>query len=213
MPWATGFENGFCDYEQAGGFFEGEGEHRTVTSPAPRSGLFSAEFTVHTDTDQNQARCVRQGVLPQEAYYGAWYYVTTLATVVDGSLWNLFHFKGGDVSTKGLWDISLINTESGELELIVFDFLGGVVRKQSRAVPITIPIRTWFHIQFYLKRAADATGTIRLYQDNQLLVQATGIITDNSTWGQWYVGNIGEALTPPDSTLYVDDVTIDTQRR
>jgi hypothetical protein len=59
-----------------------------------------------------------------------------------------------------------------------------------------------------LKRAADATGEVALYQDGELLIQATDLITDDSSWGQWYVGNLAQGLTPPDSTLYVDDVTL-----
>ena len=32
--------------------------------------------------------------------------------------------------------------------------------------------------------------------------------TDDSNFGQWYVGNYADGLEPADSTLYVDDVTI-----
>ena len=34
-------------------------------------------------------------------------------------------------------------------------------------------------------------------------------MTDDSRWGQWFVGNYATALSPPSSTVYVDDVTID----
>ena len=47
-----------------------------------------------------------------------------------------------------------------------------------------------------------------LYQDGALLLEVTGIVTDDTDVAQWYVGNLAKALTPPDSTLYVDDVTI-----
>jgi hypothetical protein len=39
-------------------------------------------------------------------------------------------------------------------------------------------------------------------------VHLTGLATDNTDWGQWYVGNYATSLVPPSSTLYVDDVTI-----
>ena len=39
-----------------------------------------------------------------------------------------------------------------------------------------------------------------------------GLVTDNTDFGQWYVGNFADALTPPGSTLYVDDVTIRAAR-
>jgi hypothetical protein len=40
------------------------------------------------------------------------------------------------------------------------------------------------------------------------LFDLTNILTDDSSVGQWYVGNLATGLTPPASTLYVDDVTI-----
>ena len=207
IPWSAGFENEFCDYIDAGGFCYGGGLHKIVTSPV-HSGRYAAEFTVSTaDTMSNQARCVRQGILPTEAYYGAWYYIPATASLnTTDSLWNLWHFQGGDTSQEGLWDVTLVNASDGSLQLLVFDFLNGTVRKPTNPPPV--PIGVWFHIQFYLKRASDTTGAVRLYQDGKLLVEKTGIITDNSSWAQWYVGNLAKDLTPPDSTLYVDDVTI-----
>ncbi len=52
----------------------------------------------------------------------------------------------------------------------------------------------------------------RSTRTGQLLVEATGLQTDDTDWGQWFVGNIANALTPPDSTVYVDDITIGTSR-
>jgi len=212
VPWSTSFENGFCDFVKAGGFCLGGGTRRTVTTPVPKSGMFAAEFSVvTTDTMNIQARCVLQGALPNEAYYSAWYYVPALATLDStSSLFNLFHFRGGDASPDGLWDVTLVNSSNGDLELLVYDFLAPRVRKQTNPRPI--PIGRWFHIQFYLKRASDATGAIALYQDDELLVEASGIVTDNSSWAQWYVGNIAKGLTPPVSTVYVDQVTITKTR-
>jgi hypothetical protein len=73
---------------------------------------------------------------------------------------------------------------------------------------VPIPIQAWFQLELHLKRAADATGEVALYQDGQLLIDQKGLRTDDTSWGQWYVGNYADALTPPDFTLYVDDVTI-----
>jgi hypothetical protein len=209
VPWSTSFENGFCDYTQLAGFCFADpaASYEIVTSPV-HSGEFAAAFSVTTaDPTGYQARCVRQGALPSAAYYGAWYYVPTLAT--NSALWNLLHFQGGDPSSQhNLWDISLSNAANGDLQLFVFDSLNGAILTPANLTPI--PIATWFHIEFYLERAADATGKIALYQDGQLLLDASGLITDDSTWGQWYVGNIASGLTPPESTLYVDDVSIGT---
>jgi hypothetical protein len=209
VPWSTSVENGFCDYTQLAGFCFADtaASYEIVTSPV-HSGEFAAAFSVTTaDPTGYQTRCVRQGALPNAAYYGAWYYVPALAT--NSALWNLLHFQGGDTSAQhGLWDVSLSNAANGDLQLFVFDFLDGATLRPANLPPI--PIASWFHIEFYLERAADATGKIALYQDGQLLLDASGLITDDSSWGQWYVGNVASGLNPPESTLYVDDVSIDT---
>lgn len=207
IPWSSGFEQRFCDYTQLAGFCYSDpgASYEIVTTPV-HSGRYAAAFTVHSAEDAAiQARCVRQGGLPAEAYYGAWYFVPELAT--NDAVWNLLHFQGGEVSgLHGLWDVSLVNTPSGELQLMVFDFLNGVVRRPPTPVPI--PIGDWFHVQLYLKRAADDTGEVALYLNGRQLLRASDLITDDSEYGQWYVGNYANGLMPSDSTLYVDDVSI-----
>ena len=49
---------------------------------------------------------------------------------------------------------------------------------------------------------------ITLLQDGAQAVSLTGLVTDPTQWGQWYVGNYADDLTPPASTVYVDDVTV-----
>jgi hypothetical protein len=148
-------------------------------------------------------------VLPTAAYYGAWFFVPEQMEITE--LWNLVHFQGGDPSSQhGLWDISLVNGVDGELEVVVFDFLNGMGRHPQAPTPI--PIGAWFHLELYLKRAADATGEFALYQDGELLMEAANLVTDDTSWGQWYVGNLAIGLTSPESTVYVDDVTIRATR-
>ena len=211
MPWSTGFEHGFCDYEELAGFCYNEmlSSYETVTSPV-HSGRYAAAFHVTGDNlAGHQTRCVRQGELPTAAYYGVWYLVPAHATSND--LWNLVHFQGGDSTAQhGLWDISLENDSNGDLQVFVFDFLNG--RQYRSSTPNPIPIGTWFHLELFLKRAADATGEVALYQDGQLLFDMTNLVTDDTSWGQWYVGNYATGLSPPDSTLYVDDITIRSTR-
>jgi hypothetical protein len=67
-------------------------------------------------------------------------------------------------------------------------------------------------LEMYIKRAADTTGEVAVFQEGQVALDLTGLSTDDSQWGQWYVGNFANALVPPESTLYVDDVTISATR-
>jgi hypothetical protein len=215
VPWSSGFENQFCDYPSADepGWCYGfsPASFRVVSSPV-HSGQFAAEFTVLTGTDAGaspQARCARQGVLPAEAYYGAWYLIPEIATIAtDKDNWNLFHFQGGNsdaTSIHYLWDVSLVNGPAGNLNLHVIDALDSSKHPTSTK---SVPIGSWFHIVFYWKRAKDTSGEVALYQDEERVVDLTNLVTDDTDWGQWYVGNLASALQPPQSTVYVDDVSI-----
>ena len=216
VPWSTGFEEdgGFSDWSQpsTGGFcYElGGATYKIVTTPV-HSGQHSAAFTVDTATASStpsQARCVREGVLPPSAYYGAWYYVPVLVTSV-GTTWNLFHFQGAsapDAAVNDLWDLSLDNQADGSLAPGVYDAL---TAKALAAGP-AIPIGTWFHLEVFLKPSAADAGQIEVYLDDNLVFDLSGITTDPTRWGQWFVGNYATSLSPSTATLYVDDVTIDT---
>lgn len=208
VPWSTGFETGFCDFAQFGYCYERPGASHVVVSEPVHEGRGAAEFTVTSSPTEPQARCVLRGTMPRDAVYGAWYYVPALAR--NTANWNLFHFRSGapgalPADMHGIWDVSLGNGPDGSLHLYVLG-LDGVFRTPDPAPPI--PIGAWFHIQFRLKRAADATGAIALYQDGELLVDEVPAATDDGEFGEWYVGNLATGLTPRASTIYVDDVSI-----
>jgi len=212
IPWTTGFEDGFCGYLNAGGFCysNDQATYALVTSPV-HSGSSAASFSVAGTPEQRQARCVRHGALPSAAYYTAWYYVPAESSGTKD--WNLFHFQGGsgpDTSLDDLWDVSLAGQSDGSFQLYAYDFLRMMTRATSN-VP-SVPIRSWFKVEVYLKRAADNTGEFRLYQDDQLALELTNLVTDNTQYGQWYVGNLALSTPAPEATLFVDDVSIQASR-
>jgi len=211
VPWETSFNDGFCAFK-VDGFCYGDpqSENRIVREPT-HSPPFAAAFEIGIGTDAppipQQNRCVREGVLPEEAYYGAWFYLPTKATDATDN-WNLFHFQGGQPGGRldGLWDVSLAEGARGALVAIVYDRFNeshGVYRSTK-----AIPFGRWFQLEFLLKRAGDATGAVALFQDGAEVIRVDEIATDDTPFGQWYVGNWAQALTPSNYTLYVDDVTV-----
>ncbi len=207
-PWSTGFESGFCDYAAPSGFCYAEpgATYELVDSPA-HAGNHAAAFSVSAEAglDGNQTRCVRQGELASAAYYSAYFFIPTAPS--DAVNWNLMHFRSGDAAPfHGLWDVTLAEGAGGDFHVVVFDFL----RMQTRTTDTVpaVPIGSWFQLEVYLRRAADATGAFAVYQDGELALELNDLSTDDGEYGQWYVGNYAIALTPPESTLYVDDVAI-----
>jgi len=206
--WSTSFENGFCGYSDATGFCysDPDATHRIVESPA-RSGRRAAAFDITTEGSKRgqQTRCVREGLLPQEAVYGAWFYIPS-GTSSNGN-WNLMHFQGFDgENLRGLWDVSIATTNSGALRPFVRGFRGQSALNAEEDV--TLPTDEWFSLQFRLRREATPTGHVALFLNGELIVERRDIITDDSSWGQWYLGNLADNLTPTQSTIYIDDVTI-----
>jgi Polysaccharide lyase len=211
VPWSTSFEDRFCDYSAAIGYcYETGSAVYDIVSEPVHSGRYAAAFSVSTaGGGAHQARCVRQGVLPTSAYYGAWYYIPAPAKT-NGKNWNLLYFQGGDAPGRplnNLWNVTLVDGANDSLELVLFGTLPGRVYRPMTRTPI--PIGAWFHIELFLKRAADASGAVALYQDDVKLVDEKELVTDDgSAFEQWYVGNFSDGLTPANSTVYVDDVSI-----
>jgi hypothetical protein len=208
VPWSTGFEDGFCGFAIESGYCLASVDAAYFTTDSPvRSGRSAAAFSVATqDTvDGIQSRCVRRGVLPEEAYYGAWYFFPALVETPGN--WNLFHFQGGEGAARHeLWDVSIHNGDDGRLYLHVFNQLTDTIHNPPAAP--ALPIGEWVHVQLHLRRAADASGEVGLYQNGALLLRLTNIPTDDTTAGAWYVGNFADDLAPPELTVYVDDITI-----
>ena len=208
--WESGFEDGFCGYAKARGFCYSapDASYQIVDAPA-RSGRKAAAFTITTDEDQDgeQTRCVREGLLPRDAYYGAWFYIPG-GTTSSGN-WNLMHFRSASDETplEGNWDVSLVSTDDGRLVPWLRDYVGGSMIPPSS--DFEVPVDRWFSLTLRLLRESTATGAAALFLDGELVVERTDIVTDGEeTWGQWYVGNLATDLTPSGSTIYVDDVSI-----
>ena len=158
--------------------------------------------------DPHGGREHRTGVLPVEAYYGAWYYIPSdLSGAHD---WNLFHFQGGKPGglLHGLWDVSMTDSPGNGLSAFVFNAIQN--GHYGQADPKPIPRDRWFQLEFYLKRATDATGEVALYQDGEEVIRRTGLVTDDTPYGQWYVGNYAGAFDNSSAivSVYVDDVTV-----
>jgi hypothetical protein len=218
-PWQNGFEDGFCGYARAKGFCYQDplASYALVDAPV-HSGLRAARFSVTADDrDALQTRCVREGTLPVDAVYGAWFYLAGTAAVRGN--WNLMYFNGGPPDDlPGQWDVSIGDGDAGPLTLHLLNHLNNgeiipdLTPEDGGVAPVvpSVPVGEWFHVEFRYRRAKDATGIVALYQDGTLITQSRDIKTEGSSvmWGQWYVGNLADGVTPPDSTLYVDDVSI-----
>ncbi len=210
LDWQSGFEDGFCGYVRSRGFcYSVPGATYKIVDAPARSGRKAAAFTVSTDDDQDgdQTRCVREGVMPKDAYYGAWFYIP--GGTINHDNWNLMHFRNAaqGEAPRGDWDVSLVSTDDGRLVPLLADYVNDGPNPPSW--DFEVPVDRWFSLSLRLVRETTPTGVAALYLNGELVVERTDIVTvRDAAWGQWYVGNLATDLTPSDSTIYVDDVSI-----
>jgi hypothetical protein len=212
LPWQTGFEDGFVDYEQTGGecFASPTSSYELVNSPV-HSGTVATAFQAGADMTEDgfMAHCVRYDV-PAAAFYGAWFFAPT--EVTSAAVWAVMHFDGNGASEQhNLWDVRVAPNTNGRLQFSAFDYLEMETLEPN--VNVEVPFGQWFHLEVYWERAADASGTFELYVDGTPIISATGRVTDDAETSEWYVGNFAAWTVPNPNTIYVDDVTVASTRQ
>jgi hypothetical protein len=194
-----------------------------VSSDRARRGTFAARLTIQTPSDGSQANAglSRTGFLPAEAYYSAWYYLPSAASI--STFWVIFKFRmrtvADDASTAAeLFDLNLANTSSGGMTLRLYDHRSGDV-----PLDITepaVPVGSWFQIEAYYRNpggsavdggALNGDGRLTFWLDGQELVDVTGPMAPTS-WVAWDVVSVAVALNPSTAVLYVDDCAISRTR-
>jgi hypothetical protein len=175
---------------------------------------YAAKMVITTPSDGSQAgaNLVRNGNLPVEAYYSAWYYLPQSVSV--GTYWVIMKFRMrtdiNDASTETeLYDIDLRNPSSGQMSLRIYDHRDGDLTL-SVTDPV-VPVGNWFQLEAFYRNADDNTGRLVLWLDGKEIaniVKPTG----PAGWTAWDVGSIGVNLTPAAVTLFIDDCAISHTR-
>jgi hypothetical protein len=220
--WFTDHETGdTTDWERGGSelgatYTTQGGELAVVTGPA-RSGRHALRSTLSTPSTAmaSQAAALRQGTLPQEAYYSAWFFLPSPASLLTDGYWVFLKWRGrtnpnDDTSLVDLWDLDLERLADGQMSTYFYHHSTG------RLPPLpnhpTVPIGRWFQIEAFFRAASDGGGQITIWQDGALIFDVRGTPTAPSSWILWSVGSIGQLLQPANPVLYLDDAAI-TRRR
>jgi hypothetical protein len=207
VPWNESFDHGFCGYVLSEGFCyaDPDASYEIVDAPV-RSGRTAAAFSVRADSGRSGTRCVREGKLPNDAIYGAWFLIPE--EIEARANWNLMHFQDSQPGDpfQYRWDVSLGTADDGGLYLYVLEFPSR--ESFEPTIATTVPIGSWFHVEFRWVRAAEPDGRVTLFHDGVPILDLTNIDASGFDRGQWYVGNLADDLMPATSTIYVDDVGI-----
>jgi hypothetical protein len=146
------------------------------------------------------------------AYYSAWFYLASSFTV-KGWL-SLMHFNnsssGDGKNLSAAWDLNLYPRPDGSLIAHLYNYVA--VNNLEQAVPVPVPIATWVHFEVFLRKAADATGEVAVWQDGVSILDRRNVATAATDWMQWDAGASSNDVTPPTAVVYVDDAAISLSR-
>jgi hypothetical protein len=149
---------------------------------------------------------------PREGYYSAWFYIPADVTV--RSWLSLSHFRcshtGDGNDLFAIWDVNLYPRPEGFLAAHLYNYVTKVNVEQ--AVPVPVPLATWVHFEVLLRKAADATGRIAVWQDGALILDDPNVATAETDWVQWDAGASSDDVAPTPASIYLDDAAISLSR-
>jgi hypothetical protein len=212
--WSTNHESGtLSDWylNDCGGEFNSGNGVSSASTDVAHSGKYSAKMTINatgSDTGVRLFRWCESRASDPALYYSTWYYFPTQVQVTGG-WWNIFQFKskyaGGN---DPYWIVNVGNRSNGDMYLYLYDWVHKKGYDQSIA---SLPVGKWVNIKVFLKRAADNTGQISVWQDGVEIFNIPNVPTvDANAELQWSIDNYANELSPSDVTIYTDDATITT---
>jgi len=216
--WTARFEgNSFAEWTSVGGSDNASsGDVIELSSEYAYQGKYAAKLTITAPSVNPQGSgsgLARQGNLPTQAYYSAWYYLPSKVAV--GIYWVIMKFRYrtvvDDSSTEGeLFDLNLKNLPSGDMSLRLYDHRMGDLPLDVADPIVPAGNNVWFQVEaFYRDDAVD--GQLTLWLDGKQILDWKGP-TGPTPWVAWDVVSVGENLNPATALLYVDDCAISQSR-
>jgi hypothetical protein len=210
--WSSSVESGDTrDWTGDGAASGGEQLHAAslqASSERAHSGSYSVKISFDTSDHQNHWAELYRQIASGSAYYSAWFYLE--AAHAPAVYWTLFNFFSettpGELATRrGLWDLNL-NAHA----LYFYDEGSG---QFADAVPaLAYPIGRWFQLEVLLDLAPPSASHLSVWQDGTLVLERSQLQSPSGATLYFGVGSQTDQLSPPDCTLYIDDVTISRQR-
>jgi len=223
VVWTSQFETGnFVEWTTqagAGATADHPPNMIQVSTAQPHTGRYGAQLTIDTTGGaQQNTGLIRRGGLPVEAYYSAWYYIPRSVTV--GNFWVIFKFRertAADVESSDteLFDIDLVNTPAGELQVSLYDHRLPPAFPQPAPAAV-VPVSAWFQIEAFYRNAPDASGRLTIWlsddtRGSRQIYDITGPMAPNP-WVEWDVVNVGQNLTPAPTVMDIDDCAVSLSR-
>jgi hypothetical protein len=217
FSWHSGFETGdLSEWHIETKGYVGKGVFKSarqeLTTDVAHTGTRAMKFTM--DKGEGMTFLYREDVLPQEGYFGAWFYFPERYTVARGGVWSVFRFTGRrDVkdpkSYCGLFMLRVQRRADGEMAFNLWD--EPHMRERRQASPVAVPVGQWVHVEAYYRPRTDDSGRIVFWQDGVEIFDVNGQTAFNE-WFSWSLSSIGKSVSPVPAVVYVDDASISWTR-
>lgn len=214
--WSAGFETGDISEWTDHGDWLRQGTTATyqVQEQTAHSGDYAVKFSIDTSSNTSQAAYLFYwDVLPNTAYYSAWYYIPS--NIQTEVWWNIMQWKSTyngdsdysrpvfvlDGAIFGQTAISLCHLPDKNVDKVCW--------KQTQ---VMLPRDQWFQIEVYYERSK-TNGHVIVWQDGVKLFDITGYPTVLSDGTLYYsVNHYTDGMSPDISSIFIDDVVISYDR-
>jgi hypothetical protein len=191
-------------------FVQGQGQIEVVNAPVRRGAHAFRAIINGPGGTLTQAALFRNGPFPAEAWYSAWF---RLAEAHTTSYWAILKIQvlqnPTDTSALNLWDLALSSDESGTLTAFLSDHRTSTTVATSSA---PVPVGRWFHVEMFLRAAADSSGRIEVWQDGRQVMTLDQYATAPAGTILFGVGNVATMIVPNLATIDIDDAAVSTAR-
>jgi hypothetical protein len=194
-----------------GGFILPGSSEVEVVKGIARSGQYALLVNDKSPDARDYPLAARNGPLPLEIYCSAWYYLPLPLHPKTYWWFMLFRSRHPPYDSQSFRDevhLSFTVRADGTMGSVLESPEWGSVQP---LVDREIPVGRWFHIEAFLRTAADPSGEVMVWQDGELTFHATGQ-TSETTYTEWMVGAVADGLTTPASQVYIDDAAISRRR-
>jgi len=184
-----------------------------VSTDQAHSGRYSVKLANAAVSNYEEVRLWRTDQYPQSAYYSAWFYLPRAYQTTDD--WTILQLRNPlptDPSTISLLlDVDLRSLPSGDLILSVYDHRSEYLRSATPDPAVSVPVARWFQVQAFFDASPGSDGRFALWLNDRLLYDLRRPFNLGGTV-YFSVCNVGHALSPTDSAIYVDDAAVSLTR-
>ncbi len=187
----------------AGGWYGDDSTPQYSGDGPAHSGTGAVKVTVDTSPGDRISRLYRR-VTATDAFYSAWFYLAEAHTPTDW--WSIFLFKAGKERAQSidLWSVNLTLRDDGQLTLAVFDHASNTMIP-SPAPPL-VEVGKWFQLEAFLQASSGQPSQVIYYLDGiEFLTLDDATPAPDGELLYWVIGNGGNNLVPPITTVYIDD--------